>query len=63
MFMCFVNWSSVMNLDLFSKQVFSYTTNNSIILPDASNGNLETPDYYQGFGNNNDTREFTFRTS
>jgi hypothetical protein len=52
-----------MNLDLFWKQVFSDITNNSIILPDASNGNLETPDYYQGFGNNNDTREFTFQTS
>jgi len=26
MFMCFVKWSSVINLDLFCKQVFSYTT-------------------------------------
>jgi hypothetical protein len=25
MFMCFVNWSSVVNLDLFCKQIFSYT--------------------------------------
>jgi len=25
MLMCFINWSSVINLDLFWKQVFSYT--------------------------------------
>jgi hypothetical protein len=25
MYMCFVNWSAVLNLDLFWKQVFSYT--------------------------------------
>ncbi len=32
--MCFVNWSSVINLDLFCKQIFSYIgTNLESILP------------------------------